>query len=85
MFFAALSKFLQFLLDAIATVLGFLVSLLPKSPFKWIAGSEFADLLSKVNYFIPISDFVAILELWLVSVGMYYLYSVWARWIKAIE
>lgn len=85
MFFTALAKFLQFILDAIAAVLSFLVSLLPKSPFTWLDGSQFADLLAKINYFVPISDFVAILELWLVSVGMYYLYSIWARWVKVIQ
>lgn len=85
MFFTGLSKFLQLLLDAIGTVLGFLIGLLPKSPFKWIQGTGFEELLGQINYFIPISDFVSMLELWLVAVGVYYLYSIWARWVKAIE
>lgn len=85
MFFTALSKFLQMLINIVGTVLGFLLSLLPSTPFNFISNSQFSSLLSKINYFIPIYEFVVILETWIVSVGIYYLYSVWARWIKAIE
>lgn len=85
MFFKALSMFLQFLIDAIGAVLGFLVGLLPGSPFTFVSGSQFGEFLSKINFFIPIYEFVSILEAWLVAVAVYYLYSVYARWVKAIE
>lgn len=85
MFFKAVSAFIQFFINAIGGVLGFLVGLLPVSPFTWLNGSQFSDLLGKINFFIPVYDFVTILEAWLVSVAVYYLYSVYARWVKAID
>ncbi len=85
MFFKGLAAFLQVLINVLGTVLGGLVGLLPKSPFQFASNSQFADLLAKINYFIPIYDFISILELWIVAVAAYYLYSVIARWLKAID
>lgn len=85
MFFAGLAKFLQFLINALGAVLSAIVGLLPKSPFQFVANSQFSDLLAKINYFIPIYEFISILELWVVAVGVYYLYSVVARWLKMID
>lgn len=85
MFFAGLAKFLQFLINALGAVLSAVVSVLPKSPFQFVENSQFADLLAKINYFIPIYEFISILELWIVAVGVYYLYSIVARWLKMID
>lgn len=86
MFFTALSGFLQLLLDAVGAVLAILVSFLPGSPFSYIAMSpEIASFISKINFFVPIYEFVSILEAWLIAVSVYYIYSIWARWVKAIE
>lgn len=78
-------KGLQGLIDIIALALSSLVSLLPASPFESLASSPAGDLLSKINFFIPFYDFVAILQAWVLAVGIYYLYSVFARWLKAIQ
>lgn len=83
--FTALAKFLQFLIDAVGLLLNALVLLFPPSVFTFVENSQFNDLLSNINYFLPISEFVAITETWLVGVGVYYLYSIYARFIKAIE
>lgn len=85
MFFAALSKFLQLLIDAVGALLSLLVGLLPSSPFEFIADSRFGELIADINYFIPVYEFVTIIQAWLVAVGLYYLYSIWARWVKAID
>ncbi len=85
MFFEALSKFLQFLIDAIGGLLSLLVGLLPSSPFNFVVNSQFGELISQINYFIPIYEFVTILQAWLIAVGLYYLHSIWARWVKAID
>lgn len=85
MFFAGLSAFIQLLINVVGGLLGLLVSLLPGSPFTWFDSSPFADMLGKINYFIPLSDFVSILELWLVAVAGFYIYSIWARFSNAIE
>lgn len=83
--FKGLASFIQMFLDAIVAVLNTVCLLFPPSPFKIVADAGFADLIAQINYFIPIYEFVAIGELWLVAVGLYYAVSVVARWIKAIE
>lgn len=59
--------------------------LFPTSPFTIVQNSQYNQLLANINYFIPIYEFIVILEGYLVAVGVYYLYSVWARWVKAID
>lgn len=83
--FKGLASFIQMFLDAIVAVLNAVCLLFPPSPFQVVENAGFADLIAKINYFIPIYEFVAIGELWLVAVGLYYAVSVVARWIKAIE
>lgn len=61
------------------------LSLLPTSPFqKYI--EMFSDLpyLDILNWFLPISSFVAIGSAWLGCITVYYLYSVVLRWLKII-
>lgn len=83
--FKGLASFIQMFLDAIVAVLNTVCLLFPPSPFQIVENTGFADLIAKINYFVPIYEFVAIGELWLVAVGLYYAVSVVARWIKAIE
>lgn len=83
--FAALAKFIQLFIDAIAFALGALVHLFPKSPFTFIYNSQYSDLIAQINYFLPINEFVAITQAWTVAVGVYYAYSVYARFVKAID
>lgn len=85
MLFSALSNFLQFGINALASAINLLFSFFPSSPFKFLSASQFSDLLGQINFFIPIYEFVSILESWLVCVAAYYVYSIWARWVKAIE
>lgn len=62
------------------------MGLLPRSPFvAFIDALEQMPFLSTLNYFVPIGTFVAIGEAWLVSIGIFYLYSIILRWIRAIE
>lgn len=64
------------------------VELFPTSPFTVLddlAQSDFAEWLQYLNWFIPVSSFVSILEAWLVAVGLYYVYQIVLRWIKVIE
>lgn len=70
---------------AIGTALNALVSIFPPSPFTFVADSRFSDFIAEINFFVPIYEFVSILEAWLVAVGVYYAYSIIARWLKAIE
>lgn len=83
--FKLLSNFLQGLIDILGSALNFVVQIFPPSPFNIIGNSEFHSLISKINFFIPVYEFIAIGQAWLVAVGVYYLYAIFARWVKAIE
>ena len=41
--------------------------------------------LGYLNWVIPVSQMLTIGTAWLVAIGLYYLYSVIARWIKLIQ
>ena len=43
------------------------------------------EFLGYINWIIPVDNIIAIGELWLVSVGIYYIYSIAMRWVKMIE
>lgn len=70
----------------VKTFLSWVLNLLPMSPFtKYIDAVETLPYLSYLNWFIPIGALIAIGQAWLVAVGIFYLYSIILRWIKAIE
>lgn len=73
-------------MEIVTKFLDAVLSLLPRSPFvSFIDAMENLPFLSALNYFIPISTFISIGEAWLVSVGVFYLYSILLRWIRAIS
>lgn len=64
-----------------------LLSVLPTSPFSGFLGgfkAHFNPYLGYLNYFVPISDFIAIIGAFLSVVALFYLYSIIMRWIKMI-
>lgn len=63
-----------------------LKSVLPLSPFsQFIEKFEDMPFLSYLNWFFPVGEAIAILQAWLVAIGLFYLYSIVLRWIKAIS
>lgn len=76
---------LNTVIKAIANFLLLIISFLPKSPFSYIDNSGVKEFLGYINWIIPVDNIIAIGELWLVSVGIYYIYSVAMRWVKMIE
>lgn len=85
MFFTGLSKFFQILINLVGATLSILVSFFPSSPFQLVFDSQFATLLQNINYFIPIAEFVAITQAWTVVIALFYVYSVYARFLKAVQ
>lgn len=85
MFFKGLSLFLQALIDIVAASLKLIVSVFPPSPFTFIGSVGAGDLMANINYFVPIYEFIAIIEAWLVAIGLYYVYSMWARFLKVVQ
>ena len=64
----------------------FALALLPTSPFTtFISALGNIPYLSQLNWFLPVSEMVAIGEAWLLAVTTFYVVSLILRWIKAIE
>lgn len=76
---------LNYIIKALGVVLSFIFGLLPPSPFKLIDNSPIAEYLPTINYFIPVSEILAIGQSWLFCIGVYYIYQIALRWVKAIE
>lgn len=77
------------LINAILTVITSLLDLIylvfPSSPFQIIKTAGFEDILAQINYILPLNEAIVILEAWVIAIAIFYLYSIVARWVKAIE
>ena len=63
-----------------------LLSFLPSSPFtKFFDSMEALPVLGFLNYFIPVSEMIAIGEAWTACVTIFYLYQAALRFVKMIE
>lgn len=78
-------KIINGLLSMVGTIIQLVLLMFPDSPFNITLPAEVSDIIGKANYFLPIGEMVAIAETWLVAIGIYYAYSVYARWAKTIE
>lgn len=59
---------------------------LPLSPFKqFIPHVKEIPGLAYLNWFVPVSEIAIVLTAWGVAIGIFYLYSIILRWIKAIQ
>lgn len=77
---------MDFMNELMNNFLEFVLSVLPLSPFKDVINElESLPYLGYLNWFIPVSRFIKIGGLWLTAIGLFYLYSIILRWIKAIE
>lgn len=68
------------------TLANMLLDFLPDSPFQ-----SFLKVLGEIpalgylNYFVPVSEMVVILESWLSAILIFYAYQLIMRWVKLIE
>lgn len=76
---------MEWIINKVVELLNYVMKLLPVSPFHPFI-EQLSDLpyLGFLNWFIPISDILKVGTAWLVSVGLFYLYSVIMRWVKLI-
>lgn len=75
---------LNYIISGIASFINFVINLLPKSPFHYLDNSSISDYIGYFNWLFPIDSMISFLELWLVAIGVYYLYSILMRWIKML-
>lgn len=77
---------LQNVVDGFAVILDKIVGILPQSPFAGFYNLSIEnEYLAMLSWFVPIREIIATCEAWLVAVGVFYLYMVVLRWVKAIE
>ena len=79
-----------FLLNLIINLIGVLISatisVLPNSPFSSLQIEKISQTyLSHLAWVIPFQSILSVFSSSLVAVGVFYLYQVILRWIKAIE
>lgn len=72
-------------MEIFTTFFSWLIQFLPKSPFQSVIASLGSiPYLAQLNWFLPVTEIIAVMQLWLVAVGLYYLYSAVMRFIGLI-
>lgn len=83
------TKILNMFIDGLVDAVNLAVSILPNSPFRdaiqSIQSRIGSEMLGYLNYFVPISEMVSILAVWVTSIMIYYLVSIIMRWAKVIS
>lgn len=66
-------------------LLALVLAFLPSSPFQTVIQS-FSNIpyLQFLNWFFPVTECIAVLEVWLAAIVIYYMYSAIMRWIKIL-
>lgn len=77
-----METFLSWLNSIAGTVLSFL----PDSPFApFISAMSEWKWLGYLNWIFPVGTFIEIGKIWLSAVGVYYIYQIILRWVRAVE
>lgn len=72
-------------ISIVSDFLDAVLALLPTSPFtRYINALDDLPYLSYLNWFVPVTTFIAIGQAWLTAIALFYVYSIILRWIKAI-
>ena len=61
------------------------IALLPMSPFRAISNSSVGEFIGNIGWILPIPEMMAILQLWITAIGIFYLYQSILRFTRAIE
>lgn len=75
---------INYILKGLAYIIKGFMGLLPDSPFKYLISIS-KKYIEYLNYIIPVGLIVSTLEVWLIAVSCYYVYSIILRWTKSIE
>lgn len=68
-------------IDKLGIVLTAILSLLPSSPFNFVANID-SEWLKAINWIFPVAQVVALLEVYILAVGLYYAIRIVLRWVK---
>ncbi len=76
---------LQALINGLGDMFVSIANVLPTSPFKSFNELTLdSELLSALAWIIPFPQIVSTLEAWTTAVGLFYVYMIILRWVKAI-
>lgn len=74
------------LIAGLGKVLAFILYLLPNSPFQSALNNvNISDYMGYINYFVPVSAMIVILEGWLAAIATVYIYQAAMRWLKITQ
>lgn len=71
--------------NALNEMLGWILFMLPDSPFKLLSKSPISQYLGYINFFVPVDFILSILGAWISAIAIYYGYKIILAWIKAIN
>lgn len=81
-----LISLINFVISALGILLNTLMNLLPSSPFSSVVVNNISnEYLSYLAWVIPFESIISIFSSSLLAVGIYYIYQVGLRWVKAVE
>ena len=79
----------NFIIYLVGMVFNTLFSFLPNSPFSGVPlmlkRNGIADLFGYVSYILPIKQIIGITVAWVSCIGLYFIYSIALRFIKAVD
>lgn len=62
-----------------------IINFLPGSPFQAIIGNlSGVPYMAELNWFVPVHEFIIVIEVWLTAVALYYMYSAIMRFIRLL-
>jgi hypothetical protein len=73
------------LLDWLEGVFAGILSFLPDSPFRLITNDAVAEYMGYINWIIPIAEIIAIMQLWITAIGIFYLYRAILKWVGKVS
>lgn len=77
---------MEAILKTFQSILNTILEILPDSPFRsFIDNLTDIPYLNYFNYFVPVSDFLALLGIWGTAITMFYAVSALLRFAKAID
>lgn len=73
------------LISGLAALINLILSVLPNSPFSNVDLTPVSDLMSTINWFLPVGLMLDTISATLVAIGIYYAWQTVARWGKLLE
>lgn len=71
--------------NALESAAKWVINLLPMSPFQSVSNAPIQQYMPNLGWLIPVNEILAILSLWVVAIGVFYMYQAILRLTRMIE